>query len=87
VHGEHDRLPGRRHGFGDRVDLIGERDRRPVGVGRLAAGQRQRGDLVSIGAQGAPKSSHAHAPSQKPGTRTIGGVLMPRKPKCSAARR
>jgi hypothetical protein len=50
VHSEHDGSPGRRHGLGDRVDLIGERDRRPVGVGRLATGKRQRGDLVFVGA-------------------------------------
>ena len=52
MHGEHDGTPRRRHRLADRVDVVGERDRGPVGVGRLEAGQRQRRDVVTVGAEG-----------------------------------
>ena len=52
VHGEHDRTPRRPHRVADRVDVVGERDRGSVGVGRLETGERHRGDVVSVGTQG-----------------------------------
>lgn len=33
----------------DRLDVVGEGDRRPVRVGRLEAGQGDRGDVVAVG--------------------------------------
>ena len=51
VHGEHDGTPGRLHRLADRVDVVGQRDRGTVGVDGLETGQRQRGDVVAVGAQ------------------------------------
>ena len=51
VHGEHDRSARRLDRLADRVDVVGHRDRRAIGVGRLETGQRQRGDVVTVGAE------------------------------------
>ena len=64
----------------DRIDVVREGDRRPVGVGRLEPGQRQRGDVVAVGAERAATSSHAQAPSQNPGTRMIGALVIGEAP-------
>ncbi len=51
VHGEHDGSPRRLDRLADRVDVVRHGDRGSVGVGRLEAGQRHRGDVVAVGTQ------------------------------------
>ena len=51
VHGEHcrDALHGYR--LADRLDVVGQGDRRPVGVRGLQSGEGDRGDVMAVGAQ------------------------------------
>jgi hypothetical protein len=51
VDGEYDGSARRLDRLADGVDVVGERDLRAVGVGRLETGQRQRRDFVTVGAE------------------------------------
>ena len=67
VHGEHDRPTRSRDRVADRVDMVGEGDRRSVGVHRLEARQCQRRDLVSVGSEGGGALVGKAARCQTPG--------------------
>jgi len=51
VHGEYDGRPRLADRAADRVDVVAQRDRRAVGVGRLEARKRQCLDVVALGAE------------------------------------
>jgi hypothetical protein len=51
VHGEHSRRAFRGHRLADRLDMVGQGDRRPVGVRGLQSRQRDRGDVMTVGTQ------------------------------------
>lgn len=51
VHGEHNRRAFRGHRLADRLDVVGQGDRRPVGVRGLQSRQRDRGDVMAVGTQ------------------------------------
>jgi hypothetical protein len=51
VNREHDRRVLAANGLDDRVDMVGERDRRAVGVGRFEPGQRDRSNVVAVGSK------------------------------------
>jgi hypothetical protein len=51
VHREYDRGALRDHRLADRLDVVGQGDLRPVGVRGLQSRQRDRGDVMAVGAQ------------------------------------
>src|SRR4029450_1383169 len=89
VHGKHDGSPRGHHRLADRVNVVGQRDRGTVGIHRLETGQRDRGDVTPVGAEGGddvlprplsepePRNEDdrygSHAPTLRARTDTRGG--------------
>ena len=94
VHGEHDGTICRLDRLADRVDVVGQADRGPIGIGRPETGQRERGDVVAIGAQEVGDLVPRPRPEPEPGNQddrwsrhasTLGAGTDIRPSSCHAA--